>query len=270
MSDKNFLFNRQAILIINSKQYNSDDLDFEFNIPFSTENEPDVSEITIYNLSQNTISNIKKGTKISLLAGYSDDVGMILSGEVASFNTVFENVDKKTTLKIGSFINSWKDKKINKTYAKGITAKEIMTDLISNFGVVIADMNIVKNVTYKRGKTVSGRLKDVVKKLCSETESKFYIDKDRAYIRNYDKGTNTSFLLSSKTGLVSSPQPMQITENGKKSKDGFKISCLLNHNIFPDSIIQVDSKNIKGSFRVVKGTHTSDFITTMEVVDGNL
>lgn len=260
------LFDRQAVLVIDGRQYKSDDIDFEFNVPFSTEAEPDVSEISIYNLSPATAASIKKGSYVTLSAGYNTNIGMLVTGQVADFSTTVDCVDKKTTLKIGSAVNSWKEKKINKTYAKGTTAKDIMSDLISSFGVAIGDMEIVKNITYQKGKTVSGRLKDVVKKLAKETQSKFYIDKDRAYVRAYDKGTVTGFLLSGATGLIGSPERIEVSEGDKKSKQGWKVQCLLNHNIFVDSMIVIQSKTVNGTFRVVKGSHTSEWITEMEVV----
>ena len=245
------LFDRQSILTIGAKQYKSDDIDLDFYVPFSTENEPDLTEISIYNLSPDSIASIKKGTPVNLSAGYGKEIGIIASGEVIEYTTTIEDVDKKTTLKIGSAINSWREKKIHKTYAKGTTTKDVM---------------LVKNVTYKRGKTVSGRLKDVVKKLAKESESKFYIDKDRAYVRPHSKGTSTGFLLSGATGLIGSPERIEINEDNQKSKQGWKVQCLLNHNIFTDSMITIDSKMVKGSFRVVKGKHTSEWITEMEVV----
>lgn len=260
------LWDRQAVLTIGGRQYKSDDLDFDFNIFFSTENEPDVSEISVYNLAPYTISSIKKGTNVNLSAGYGSNIGMLVSGEVADFNTTIESVDKKTTIKIASVINDWKDKKINKSYSKGTSAKDIFADLIGTFGIAIGELNPVKNPVYSKGKTVSGRLKDVIKNLAKETESKFYIDKDRAYVRPYDKGTPTSFLLSGTTGLLGSPERIEASEGNKKSKQGWKVQCLLNHNIFVDSMIVIESKTVKGTFRVIKGSHTSDWITNMEVI----
>lgn len=260
------LFDRQATLQIGSKLYKSDDIDIEFNVPFSTENEPDISEISVYNLSPASIANIKKDTKVVLSAGYKNNIGLLISGNVATFKTTIETVDKKTTMKVATAINAWKEMKIHKTYAKGTTSQDILSDLINNFGVTIADMSVVKNVTYKKGKTVSGRLKDVVKKLALETDSKFYMDKDRAYVRDYKKGTQSGFVLSSFTGLLGSPEAAEIKEGQKTTKQGWKLKCLLNHNIFTDSIIVLDSKLVKGNFRVVKGKHTSEWITEMEVV----
>ncbi|MGP1567990.1 MAG: phage protein [Peptoanaerobacter stomatis] len=260
------LFNRQAELIVNGRLYKSDDIDIEFNVPFSTENEIDISEIIIYNLSPSSIASIKKGTAVSLSAGYGKNIGMLVSGMVSSFNTDIESVDKKTTLKIATAIKSWQDTKINKTYAKNTSSEDILRDLIASFGVSIADMSLVKNVIYKKGKTVSGRLKDVVINIAKETQSKFYLDKNRAYIRPYDKGTATGFLLSGSTGLIGSPQLIEIREGDKKTRQGWKVQCLLNHNIFTDSLIMIDSKAVKGTFRVVKGMHTSNWTTEMEVI----
>lgn len=260
------LWHRQAELVLSGKLYHSDDIDLEFSVPFSTENEPDLSEIIVYNLSPGSVSMIKKGIPVSLSAGYAGDVGMLCSGVVSSFSTVMDGVDRKTTLKIGTAAQAWQEKKIHKTYAKDTTAKMILEDLIQQFGVSIADMTVVKDVTYSKGKTVSGRLKDVVKKLAKETESKFYLDKDRAYVRPFDKGTGSGFVLSPSTGLLGSPEPAELSEGNQKSKQGWKIRCLLNHNIGVDSLISVQSKEVSGMYRVVKGRHTSEWMTEMEVI----
>lgn len=114
------LFNRKSILTIGDSQYNSDTLDFDFTVPFSTSFENDVSEVAVYNLSPKSVKKIKKGTDVSLSAGYGDDTGMILNGEVVSYRTVIENADKKTVLKVSSKIHALREKNINRTYAAGI------------------------------------------------------------------------------------------------------------------------------------------------------
>lgn len=260
------LWNRQAKLVIGSKMYKSDDIDIEFNIPFSTESEPDIAEVSIYNLSPDTISTIQKGIPVILSAGYGNDIGMLCCGQVGKFVTKDEALDKKTVLKLSSALIAWQEQKIHRSYAENITSQEIMTDLISVFGIATGEMNPVKNVTYSKGRTVSGKLQDVMKMLAKETESKFYIDKDRAYIRPYDKGTSTGFVLSAETGMLGSPEKMEISEGDKKTKQGWKVRCLLNHNIGVDSIIIIKSKTVSGTFRVVKGVHTSEWVTDMEVI----
>lgn len=254
-------FNRQAQLFLGNKLYSSDDLDFEFNIPFSTKSEPSISEVVIYNLSPSSIANIKKGTRLTLHAGYKDDLGLLTSGAVSEYNTVLDGVDKKTTLKVASAIVNWKEQKIQKTFAPGTTAKELLQDILPQFGIPIGDLSPAKNITYQKGRTVSGRLKDVVMSIAKETDSKFYIDRDKCYFREPNKGNPTGFVLSGETGLLGSPERIEI-----EKKEGWKIKCLLNYQITVDTVIQVKSKVISGMFRVVKGKHSSEWITEMEVV----
>lgn len=62
------LWNRQASVNLGGRLYQSDDMDIEFSVPFSTENEPDISEISIYNLSPSSVSGIQKGMPVALSA----------------------------------------------------------------------------------------------------------------------------------------------------------------------------------------------------------
>lgn len=255
------LFDRQAELIIENKYYKSDEIDIEFNVPFSEKSEPSVSEISIYNLSPDSISSIKKGAVVALNAGYKNDIGVIAAGVISSFSTTVDHVDKKTTIKIASAADSWEKKKIQKTYSPGITTKEILEDLIPQFGVSIGEITPAQNITYQKGRSVSGRLKDILMKFSKETGSKFYINNQKVYIRKQDKGDFSGFILSGETGLLGSPEQMEIDK-----KTGWKVKCLLNHRITVDTILQIESKTVKGMFRTVKGNHNSEWITEMEVV----
>ena len=57
----------------------------------------------------------------------------------------------------------------------------------------------------------------------------------------------------------------QKNEQGKTKK----LKCLLNHRIGPGDMVQVQSRNLNGSFLVVSGTHkgspTGDWYTEMEL-----
>ena len=76
----NALFKRSIIIQTGKVTINADDLDMEFDVEFDDDTETNESEITVYNLSDTTIQNIKKGEKLTLTAGYKEDTGIILSG----------------------------------------------------------------------------------------------------------------------------------------------------------------------------------------------
>lgn len=252
---------QKAEIIVANKKFTNDDFEIDFNVTFDDNPEPNISEVTIYNLSDNTITQLKKGANLILNAGYEGDVGTILLGSIEKQETGWEGVDKVTKLTVGEGSEQWLKAYVNKSYAPGITSKAILTDLAGMFGMELGELNLVKNLTYARGRSVSGMLQSVIRQVVAETGSKFHISQGKILIRPWDAGTETGFFLTSSTGLIESPQTFE-----QEGKTGYKVKMLLNHRITVDSILQIESKTANGIFRVRKGTHTGDFITEVEVV----
>lgn len=260
------IFGRKARVVLGSMEYESDSLDFDFRVPFSTDSIPDVSEIALYNLSPDTVKQLKREVPVRLYAGYEGDVGLLCSGEVVNYETRQDGVDRKTTLKIADRVSAWTQLEVNKTYAAGTTSAQILTDLVSNFNLTIADITLKHNVTHRKARTVSGKLGDIIKKLSKETETKIYINQGSVYVRPPQKGAHTGFYLSGETGLLGSPERTEVVESEERF-EGYKVSVLLNHQITTDSIIVIESETAKGAFRVVRGSHNSnEYKTEMEVL----
>jgi hypothetical protein len=256
---------RKAEVLVAGKKYILDDFEIDFKVEFDDDPEPNISEIAIYNLSNDSISTIKKGSNIILNAGYEGDVGTILLGKVEKPETTWEGVDKKTNILIGEGSDVWMKAYVSKTYAPGITSKAILSDLSGQFGMELGDFRLTKDITYMKGKSVSGMLQTIMREVVKDTGSKFHISKGKIYIRTPEAGDNTGFLLSADTGLLESPTPFEEDVDGK-TISGYRVKMLLNHRITVDSILQIQSKTANGMFRVWRGTHYGDFITEVEVV----
>ncbi|MBU5311464.1 hypothetical protein KQI38_05440 [Tissierella carlieri] len=260
-------FYRQKVeLMAGGKSFNNEDFEIDFVVEFGNSSEPNISKVMIYNLSDQTIAAIRAKAYIIMNCGYGMSVGNILTGKVDKAETYWEEVDKVTEIYVGDGSFEWNFKRINKTYASGSTSKLIVSDLASQLGLEIAELNLEKDITFPRGRSVSGATQYELRKLVSETGSRVFIDKGKLYIRPKNKGTVTGFVLNVDTGLIESPQ--KITEEDKKgnSINKYNVRCLLNHKITTDSILVIESKTANGKFRVVKGRHTGDFITECEVV----
>lgn len=93
------LFRRVTKVSIGNMKFDGDDLEIRFNVPFDDDSKPNVSTLQIYNLTDNTINKITKGSNVSLNAGYKDDHGLIVEGKITSVVTKYEGVDKITTIK---------------------------------------------------------------------------------------------------------------------------------------------------------------------------
>lgn len=256
-------------------------LEIDFDISFNDKEEPDVSEVTIYNLSEDSINEIKKQGYCIVNAGYKEmgNKACVVSGDIEDVSTDWEGLDKVTKIKVSDGGKEWRQAKLNKTYAEGTKASLIMLDLCGVLGYEVVEIKPKEDITYKLGKTIKGYCSDSLKKLVKDTKSKMYINKKRITIRDEKKGNDIGFLLNTETGLVGNPTlnkddsgdktDLRSSEKEKKKntkeKKTWKVTCLLNAKIETDSIVKIESKTCNGQFRVVSGKHTKDFNTELVV-----
>lgn len=251
----------------------------EFDVSFGDKEEPDVSEVSIYNLSDSTIEDIKRDGYLFLNAGYKfmNNKSNILTGEIEDVITEFSGVDKVTKITVSDGAKKWRTAELNKTYKEGTLASFIMRDLCNVLCYEIEVIEPVEDLEYKLGKTVIGSASLSLQQLVKDTNSKMFVNKNRVVIRAENKGYDTGFVLNAESGLVGSPvlnkdesgdktDSVDSDKNKKKNEDTKKtwsVVSLLNPQITTDSIIKVESRSLNGTFRVISGKHTKDFNTEL-------
>ena len=264
------LWMREVHLMAGGKQFDGDKFDIDFKTSFSSSKDPDVSEVSIYNLSESSIGAIRAKNYVIVNAGYRGNVGNILSGSVENIDVKWDKVDKITTIKVSDGGFQWRYSSVQETYAPGITATAILADLIPRMGYAIGDLNVKKEITYQLGRTISGDIEKALKILVKDTESKMYVDRGTMFIRPEPKGNPIGFLLRSDTGLIDSPEKVEEEDEHRNLAVKYNVKCLLNHRITTDSIIQIESRTANGYFRVEsgshKGLHNGDFVTELVVL----
>ena len=247
------------------------EIDIEFDIPFDDDTEANESEIVLYNLTDTTVKRFKTNGKITVEAGYGKDTGIILSGYISKRNTVYEDCDKVTIVGVIDS-ESLTERDIDSiAFAKNTKASYILRTLCGKLGLPIAVFKTARDHTYKEGENVSGGLMDNIRKYARVCGVSAYVHKSKIYVRKLSDGDNTAFTLSSDTGLISVEEFEETQENGsyKDTIKGYKVKMLLQHRLQTASIISIDSKNVKGKFRVRSGRHYYDgneFITEAEVI----
>ncbi|WP_125153676.1 phage protein [Clostridium rectalis] len=257
MSD---MFFRSVKVIIGNRIWDNDPLDIDFNVKFDTDQIPDESEITIYNLSRDSINYIKVGMNITVNAGYDIDRGTILNGVVAKIETTRDGVDKKTTIKALNVTTQYLNKKINKVYKGGVSAEFIIRDLLESVGIRPNLLKLQDKIIYQRGYNANGKLKDVINTIVRQCKSRLIIRNSAIIITTKDTWIDEGFLLNKDTGLIS-------IEKLDKA-DGIsthKIEMLLNHSVNPYTLLRVESSVLNGLVLVVQGEHNSNFTTSVEV-----
>lgn len=258
-------WDRKVILRAGDQEFSGDDFDIEFTVPFSNSSTPDVAEITIYNLSNDSISSIKGKAYAHLNAGYKGDVGSILVGNIESVETHSNGVDRVTTVTVSDGATEWRSKVVDKTYKENMKSSYMMKDLANELDLEVAVIKPKNDKTFEGGRTFSGTVGEALVDLAEDTDSKMFVDKGKLYIREEARGTSIGFVLSDDTGMVGSPETSISDDDGEELRT-YNVDCLLNHKIATDSIIRIESKHVNGQFRVISGEH-SDFITSLELVE---
>lgn len=235
---------------------NSNELDIEFTIPFDDDLEANEAEIIVYNLTANTINNLKYRASISVEAGYTGDTGVIFKGFIDRVQTKYENADKITTIKCLDDVSKKSIESLS--FAAGTKASYILKTLINKTGIPIAVFKMRRDWTYKDASTVDGDLMENIKKYSEVCGVSTYVNKGKIYSRYIKEGDNIEFTLQESTGLLNSPSSYseEITaEDYKETVNGYECECLLQHRITAGAIINLKSMAANGTFRVRSGEH---------------
>lgn len=283
-----------VVVRVGGREYTNDIIDIDFDYFFDDKTENNTSEINLWNANPDKLGDVRVGSAIIVSAGYKGDVGVILTGKVGDFETNYHNVDREFKMYVSDGLNLW-GAAINKTYEK-MNADRIISDILDISGVSIGKVDLQENKFYDK-LVLRGTLKDALYRLAKETNSKFFIKFGSGYFVKHDFSETSAVVLNKDTGLIGSPSKITIditrkkaidkkptVKKGKKSpvkklskeekqkakdankKIGWKVTCLLEHRINVGSFVQIESKTANGNFRVVKGSHNSNFTTEIEVL----
>ena len=261
-------FGRIVEFICNGRVISSDEFRIEFRIDFDDDPTANTSEITIYNLSDSTISSLKKNNRVTLNAGYKSDKGVILSGLITKVLTKRDGTDHPTVISVIDSQPLDSNKTANKSYKKGVKASYVLSDLAKILGVKLAVLKLPNNKAFPKGYSVNGSVIEAMKAIAKDCGASFYISRGNAYIRSIKEGDDAQFVLNADTGLISSPEPFEEETDDKKGRKGYKVKSLLQYRMNTASIIQLESMYVKGRYRVKKGTHSwqgDNFYTEVEV-----
>lgn len=244
-----------------------------FDVDFDDSEGVNPTKITVYNLSEQTISGIKVGSRLTLSAGYQSDIGVISESVIKASDTRWQGVDKITEINCIDGVGNYLSAKVSKTFAPGTAASVVLRYLIGEAGLGIGDLSPPVDFVYRNGKTVKGNVSDHLKSVVKDCKAKMHIHRDRIFIRDSTKGDNIGFVVNKDSGLIDEPEKImeEITDkktSKKTTRIGWKLKMLLNHRLTADSVIVLQSRKATGNFRVAKGKHTSNgssFYTEVEV-----
>lgn len=245
-----------------------------FDIKKTSDDNPNMAKIDIYNLSPKSRAIIEKPNSVVILeVGYNDEEYSILySGNITRVNHDKKEADYVTTLECGDGEIALREVYASKSFSGGTKVSSVINDLLKKLteeGKLISrKLPTFIDEVYQQGFVAEGNVKDVLKDVLKKVNLSMSVQNGEIQIVERSKYTsNTAILLTHKTGLIGS---------AKKMKEG-KISfqSLINTGIIPGRRVKIDSINIVGVFNVIsanfKGdTHGDDWTVLGECLDASV
>lgn len=272
ISTKGYYFGYKTKMVITSKhgKLTIDEVEYEINSD-DTSN-PSGNTATKYNLSADTLHKINRGDHVIIYSGPTDLYGIIGEGNITKIdNTNSDGKDQQTTISftegadysksaLKSNFNGVKTvkskkgkKKVNLSFRKGSSAKEIITKVAKASGIRIYHQKLGKNKLYKRGYTVSSNPYNAIKNLVKDCQSVMYYRKGKLVIddNKTDNPYHEHLYLSSESGMFQEPS-MSDDDNSKT----YTLNCFDDPRLCAGSSIQIKSKLLSGLYRVKSVKHT--------------
>lgn len=264
--------------------YKFEDMDFEFDIPFDDNLEANEGEIIIYNLSNNDISRLQeivkkrnKGVKkerVTITAGYEKDTGVVFQGYITKVSTVQEGADRVTTLKVIDDIECKENLEMSESGAASTILATLIDMLVDKTNLNKAKMSFARDYIYSDSVSIDVPLESAIKQFSEVCGVSTFIRKGNIYCCKLNEiDTSNVFEVSENTGMIGSPQPFtEEIESGDDTYtvEGFEIDMLFQHKISIGSVIQLRSRDYRGTYYVQSGNHIfneSEAITHIKAIE---
>lgn len=244
----------------------------KFVVEQATVSKPTTAEITIYNISPDTIKKIPAPTNkavasqsiiVILEAGYQENHAVIFKGYLW-WKTVGRESPTETYLKLvcssGSMASHYAV--INASIPKGSTQEDIfkiVAQSMNENGVQTPTTPTLMATQLPRGKVIYKMTKDAMQGLADTNSFDWYVGSEgfRAVPKddNYDP-KEVAIVLNSDTGMLGRPQMTTL---------GVNVECLLNPLIDVGSIVQIDNTKINKqtySTEISSGAILQNFAST--------
>lgn len=231
------------------KEFRYPPFDFEFETELDKLN---LTRVTIYNVNEDTLRLIGakstgKGFQYPtamLSAGYKDENGLVVSGEVILPKFKQEGTERKLEFQISGNAGSWSSFYIMKTYSN-LPAQTVILDILNQGNLKPGRITLGENKIVNFSANTA--LGDCITRFCNLTKSQYWFQDGFLHIDSLDPMKKTSSVyLDHSSGLIGVP------EKGQKT---WKVTSLFRHKFKKNMIITVKGGKLDSECRIVSGKH---------------
>lgn len=268
------LYRRVARVTVGEVQVEA--LRIQFRVVKTLRPEPNTAEVSISNLSADTRRKmVTADVPVRIEAGYENGgestVGQLFLGDMRFGGHTREGADWVTKLQAGDGEKTFRGARINESFAKGVRKAKVLESVTKamkvDFKAAIAKF---KSDGFKagmdefaKGISLNGSASKELTKILEAAGYSWSIQDGEVQVLGAKETVGEGVHLSPETGLVGSPE---------SSSDGYvKVKSLLQPELRPGRLVQLDSASFKGSYRIDRAefrgdTHGADWYAELELV----
>ncbi len=217
-------------------------LRIKFTVKRSDTMTPNVADIRVYNLEEQTALRIRKEfTRVILQAGYEGNFGVIFQGNIKQVILGRESaVDTFIDIVAGDGDQAYNFAVVNATLAAGATTSDQVNASIQAMegkGVSAGHLGEFPTNQLPRGKVMFGNARDYLRDSAQTTQKSWSIQDEKiTFVGKKAYLPGERVVLTSKTGMIGTPQ---------QTNEGVNVKCLLNPNLKIASRVEIDNKSIQ-------------------------
>jgi hypothetical protein len=193
----------------------------QFDVNKTSSCEPNTAKITVYNLNeehrkllQETFSGKPiQHHQVIVEAGYVGNRTQIFKGDIEHSWSSKHETDWVTTIEAGDGARSYKTARITKSYGKGITLIQVLTDVVKLFEVEPGNLltkvgdNRRGLIVFKRGVSINGQCAEILNKyLCGAGFQWSIQDGQLLVLEPGETAKEEIVVLNVGSGLIDSPE----------------------------------------------------------------
>lgn len=261
--------------------YKITDLHMTFELKKDNSKEPNKGFVSVFNLSDEVVNylsiNQRESLAVLLYAGYNGDEKLIFSGTIEWVQDTFRDETRETKFIFGDGTLNLTTATTARSYRKGTPTNQVLNDLISDLKLPKGRVVDFGNQTIQNSMAFTGSASQNLDNLAKNTGSTFSVQDGAVYwTKEGSRFANVMFEISEEGGMVGVPTLKQPAVSKKKKKKdtkesaktkeknvkedvGLTVTTLLNGAILPESTVYLNTKYIKGFYKVIELTHRGGY-----------
>lgn len=236
---------RKCTLLVSDRNGEGLDLSLlriKFNVKRSDTQTPNMAEIRVYNLTEETAQRIQKEfSKVVLQAGYEDNFGVIFQGNVKQVIRGRESAtDTFIDIIAGDGDLSYNYAVVNTTLAAGAGHSEQVNAAVGAMtktgGTTSGNIGDMPPQKLPRGKVMYGMARDYLRQTGETTNKTWSIQDGKVqYVPVTSYLPGEAVVMTSKTGMIGTPS---------QTNEGINLECLINPKLKIGGRVQLNNKDI--------------------------